>query len=138
MINTAIIRGRLGNDAKISTGKNGRNLARFSVAVSDSWKNDAGEWHERTHWIPVVTFQDGLVNKVIKDRARKGADVVIQGELNSFDYTDQGNVRRTGIELVIGRSGSIAFLQAKTDAKAGAGEASTSADEPAAEGKAAR
>ena len=96
MMNLVVIQGRLGNDAKILKTKNDKPYARLSVAVSESWKDKDGEWQERTHWVPVVTFQEGLIEKVLKEKAKKGAEVVIQGEVSSFDYKDKNNIQRTG------------------------------------------
>ena len=132
MINTVIIRGRLGSDADIQETRSGKAYGRLSVAVSDTWKDrDSGERRERTHWVPVVTFQEGLVEKVLREKARKGADVIIEGELSSFDYTDRNNNRRVGIEVAVGLSGNITFLPSGADGKAAGGQESSPGEPPA-------
>ncbi len=114
-INTTIIRGRLGRDADIRTTNDGKSYARMNVAVSKSWKDrDSGEWVERTTWVPVITFQSGLVDKVLKDKAKKGVSVLIKGEISGFDFPDKNDIRRIGIEVLIGRDGSIEFLGANS------------------------
>ena len=110
MINTVIIQGRLGRDAEILKTKGGSPYSRFSVACSKSWPGSDGEWRQTTDWIPVVTFQKGLVDKVLRQKAVKGAHVLVEGELTGFDYIDQNSIRRVGIEVAIGRDGTIQFL----------------------------
>lgn len=110
MINTVIIQGRLGKDAEILKTKEGSPYSRFSIACSKSWPDSDGEWRQTTDWIPVVTFQKGLVEKVLRQKAVKGAHVLVEGELTGFDYTDQNNIRRVGIEVTIGRDGTIQFI----------------------------
>ncbi len=117
-MNLVVIQGRLGRDADIRKTGAGKSYARMNVAVRKSWQDqNTGDWVERTTWIPVITFQSGLVDKVLADRARKGASVLIQGEITGFDY-EKDKIRRTGIEVTIGRSGSIQFLPSNTKDKA--------------------
>ena len=132
MINKTIVQGRLGRDVEIRNTKSGKPYGRMNIAVTDPWRDKDGEWRERTTWVPVITFQEGLVEKVLKEKAVKGAHVLIEGELAGFDYTDQNNIRRVGIEVAIGRNGNIQFLPSSGGGKA-AGEsppAETAVGEP--------
>ena len=113
MINKIIIQGYIGNNADI-TKTEGGTMCRFNIAYSESWKDkDTGEWRDKTIWIPIVCFQEALIEKVLAERAVKGAYVLIDGEIKSFDYTDSNNIRHSGIEVMIGRQGSIEFLPTK-------------------------
>ena len=111
MINKVIIQGHLGNDAEIQTLESGDKMCRFSVAVNDSWRDKlTNEWRNRTNWIPVICFQQGLIDKVLTKNAVKGAHVLIQGELQSNEYTDSNNNNRVSIQVNLGFSGTIEFL----------------------------
>ena len=64
-LNKVQIIGRLGADPEIKQMVNGKNVARLSVATSQSWKDkSSGERKEKTEWHRVVIFNEGLVNIV--------------------------------------------------------------------------
>ncbi len=113
MFNKTIIQGHIGKNAEISTTDNGK-VCRFSVAINSSWKDKyTGDWQNKTIWVPVICFQEALIEKVLASRAKKGAHVLIDGEIKDFDYTDADNIRRIGIEVMIGYQGRIEFLPSK-------------------------
>ena len=64
-LNKVQLIGRLGADPEIKQMVNGKNVARLSVATSQSWKDKStGERKEKTEWHRVVIFNEGLVNIV--------------------------------------------------------------------------
>lgn len=130
MINKVIIQGRLGKDAEILKTKDGKSYSRFRIANSRSWRGQDGEWRDHTTWTPVITFQDGLVDKVLKEKAVKGAHVLIEGEVTGFDFKDKNGIRRVGIEVAIGRNGNIQFLPSAVGSKASGEDGSADVGEP--------
>ena len=64
-LNKVLLIGRLGADPEIKQMNNGKNVARLSLATSDTWKDkNTGEKKEKTEWHRVVIFNEGLVNIV--------------------------------------------------------------------------
>ena len=64
-LNKVLLIGRLGADPEIKQMVNGKNVARLSIATSQSWKDkSSGERKEKTEWHRVVIFKEGLVNIV--------------------------------------------------------------------------
>ena len=64
-LNKVLLIGRLGADPEIKQMVNGKNVARLSLATSQSWKDkNTGEKKEKTEWHRVVVFKVGLVNVV--------------------------------------------------------------------------
>ena len=64
-LNKVLLIGRLGADPEIKQMVNGKNVARLSLATSQSWKDkSSGEGIEKTEWHRVVIFNECLVNKV--------------------------------------------------------------------------
>ena len=62
-LNKVQLIGRLGADPEIKQMVNGKNVARLSVATSQSWKDKtSGERKEKTEWHRVVIFNEGLIN----------------------------------------------------------------------------
>jgi single-strand DNA-binding protein len=65
-LNKVTIIGNLGRDPEIRSTNDGREIANFSIATSESWKDKVtGERKDKTEWHRVVCFSEGLV-RVIK------------------------------------------------------------------------
>ena len=50
MLNKVILIGRLGKDPETRLMPNGEAVCNFSVATSESWKDQSGQRQERTEW----------------------------------------------------------------------------------------
>ena len=113
-INKVILVGYLGKDPDIRMMQNGREMASFSLATSDSWLDkSSGMRTEKTEWHNVVVFSDGLV-KVVKACARKGSRVYIEGSLRTRKWVDQNNNDRYVTEVVLqGYNSSLYLLDPK-------------------------
>lgn len=95
-LNKVTLIGNLGKDPEIRTTGEGKEIANFTIATSDVWKDRAtGEKRERTEWHRIVVFNEGLVG-VIKNYLQKGSKVFIEGALQTRKWTDaQGNDKYT-------------------------------------------
>ena len=88
-LNKALLIGRLGADPEIKQMNNGKNVARLSLATSESWKDkNTGEKKEKTEWHRVVIFNEGLVN-VIQQYLKKGAQIYIEGQITTRKWKDE-------------------------------------------------
>ncbi|MDG7057227.1 MAG: single-stranded DNA-binding protein [Wolbachia endosymbiont of Penenirmus auritus] len=116
-INKVILIGNLGRDPEIRTMQNGKEMASFSIATSESWTDkSSGIRSEKTEWHNIVVFNEGLV-KVVKDFARKGSKVYIEGSLRTRKYTDQNGSERYIIEVLLQNfSGVLALLDSRNSA----------------------
>ncbi|MCM1002588.1 single-stranded DNA-binding protein [Wolbachia pipientis] len=116
-INKVILIGNLGRDPEIRTMQNGKEMASFSIATSESWTDkSSGIRSEKTEWHNIVVFSEGLV-KVVKDFARKGSKVYIEGSLRTRKYTDQNGSERYITEVLLQNfSGVLALLDSRNSA----------------------
>ena len=102
--------GRLGADAEIREREGGGRMARCRVAIDDSYQKPDGSRVERTVWLPVFTFQDGLVG-LLEKRGKTGAMVAVSGQLAQRSYDREGEQQsRTVTELRLGPGSSVTFL----------------------------
>ena len=113
-LNKVLLIGRLGNDPEIKQMQNGKSVARLSVATSESWKDkNTGERKEKTEWHRVVIFNEGLVG-VVQKYLKKGAQVYIEGQLNTNKYTDSNGQEKYSTQIVLqGYSSSLTMLDGK-------------------------
>ena len=82
-VNRVILIGRVGDDPEYHKFPSGGEMATFSLATSESWRDQqSGERREKTSWHKVKVTAEGLV-KVVRDFVRKGDLVNVIG---SIDY----------------------------------------------------
>ena len=116
-LNKVLLIGRLGADPEIKQMSNGKNVARLSLATSDSWKDkNTGEKKEKTEWHRVVIFNEGLVN-VVQQYVKKGAQVYIEGQLTTRKWKDEkSGFDKYSTEVVLqGFNSSFKILSSKND-----------------------
>ena len=88
-LNKVQLIGRLGADPEIKQMVNGKNVARLSLATSQSWKDKStGERKEKTEWHRIVIFNEGLVN-IVQQYLKKGANVYLEGQLSTRKWRDE-------------------------------------------------
>ena len=119
-INKAIIVGRLGGDPEMRVTQSGTQVCTLSVATSESWKDKStGERKEKTEWISVDIFQEGLIG-VCEKYLRKGSKVYIEGKFATRKYQDQnGNDRYSTSVVVQGFDGKMIMLDGKQEGQSG-------------------
>lgn len=120
-LNRVTLIGSLGADPEIRSFQNGGRVCNFRVACSESWKDRAtGERKERTEWISVAVFSDGLIG-LIERFLRKGSKVYVEGKFQTRKWQDNnGNDRYTTEVVVQGYGGTVKKLD-KDNAGSGGG-----------------
>ena len=111
-LNKVLLIGRLGADPEIKQMVNGKNVARLSLATSNTWKDkNTGEKKEKTEWHRIVVFNEGLVN-VVQQYLKKGAQVYIEGQLSTRKWKDeQSGQDKYSTEIIIqGYNSSLTML----------------------------
>ena len=114
-LNKVLLIGRLGADPEIKQMVNGKNVARLSLATSQSWKDkNTGEKKQKTEWHRVVIFNEGLVN-VVQQYLKKGSQVYIEGQLSTRKWKDeQSGLDKYSTEVVMqGYNSSLTMLGGK-------------------------
>ena len=111
-LNKVQLIGRLGADPEIKQMVNGKNVARLSIATSQSWKDkNTGEKKEKTEWHRIVIFNEGLVN-VVQQYLKKGAQVYVEGQLSTRKWKDEqsGQDKYSTEILIQGYNSSLTML----------------------------
>ena len=111
-LNKVLLIGRLGADPEIKQMVNGKNVARLSLATSQTWKDkNSGEKKEKTEWHRIVVFNEGLVN-VVQQYLKKGAQIYVEGQLSTRKWKDeQSGQDKYSTEVVIqGFNSSLTML----------------------------
>ena len=114
-LNKVQLIGRLGADPEVKQMVNGKNVARLSIATSQSWKDKtSGERKEKTEWHRVVIFNEGLVN-VVQQYLKKGANVYVKGQLRTRKWKDESTGQdKYSTEIVLqGYNSSLTMLDGR-------------------------
>jgi single-strand DNA-binding protein len=100
-INKVILVGNLGNDPEIRSTSDGREIANFSLATSEFWKDkNTGERKSKTEWHRIVIFSQGLVG-VVKNYLKKGSKIYIEGQLQTRKWVDNAGIEKYTTEIVL-------------------------------------
>lgn len=88
MRNSVHLIGRLGKDPEIKS-YNDRKRATFSLATTDTYKNQKGEKVEDTQWHNVVIW--GKLAGVVEKYVKKGDEIAVEGKLVHRVYESNGD-----------------------------------------------
>jgi single-strand DNA-binding protein len=101
----------VGNVGKVELKdiKGGKKIAILSVATSERWKRDDGEWTERTYWHRVAVFAPAKVERV-EAQVQKGTRVRLTGQVRPSSYENDKGQTRYVIEFVVGPFGDLEVL----------------------------
>ena len=114
-MNKCIFIGRVGKDPEVRSLQNGNQVANFSLAVSERYKDKDGNKQEVTEWVNVVCFNKGLIT-IIQNYATKGSQIMICGKMKTRSWDDNNGVKKYMTEIVLDAfNGEIELLGGKQD-----------------------
>jgi single-strand DNA-binding protein len=113
MVNKAILIGNLGKDPVVRHTANGIPVATFSLATSESYKDESGERIDKTEWHNIVLWR-GLA-EVAEKYLKKGMRVYIEGKITTREY-EQDGVKKYITEIV---GNTMQILTSRSDSGGG-------------------
>lgn len=116
MFNRVQLIGRVGKDPEIKNTQDGKQVANFSIATSETWRDkNTGDKREKTEWHNVVVWNEGLV-KVVENYVHKGSLLMVEGKMATRKWQDKsGNDRYTTEVVLSGYDSTIKLLGGKND-----------------------
>jgi single-strand DNA-binding protein len=86
MVNKVIFIGRLGKNAEVKTTQNNKEYVVFSLATSESWKNDKGDYENRTEWHRVYAWSNlsGFAKTL-----QKGQLITLEGKIKYREVSEE-------------------------------------------------
>ena len=90
--------GNLGKDPEVQTLEGSIKVAKFSLATTESYRDDKGQTHSNTEWHSIVVWR-GLADLAEK-YIRKGSTVYIEGKNRTRSYDDKQGTKRYVTEVV--------------------------------------
>src|SRR5271154_1026838 len=120
-VNKVILLGNVGKDPEIKVLPSGQPVANFSIATSERFKDQQGNFQDRTEWHNLTAY--GKLAEIVRDYVKKGNKLYVEGRLTtrSWDDKDSGKkVYRT--EIVIA---DLSLLSGRGEEGSGGGGNST-------------
>lgn len=100
-VNKVILVGNVGRDPEIRTMSNGNDIATFSLATTDAWKDKTThERKEKTEWHRIVVYSPGLAN-IVKMYVKKGTKLYIEGSLQTRKWVGNDGIEKYTTEVVL-------------------------------------
>ena len=103
-MNKVILLGNLARDPELRYSVEKRAMARFTVAVNNSWKDKSGELQESVDFIPVVVW--GPMAENCERYLKKGSRVLVEGRIQVRSYeAKDGSGKRYATDVVASNVG---------------------------------
>lgn len=122
-VNKVTLIGHLGHDPELRFTPKGTPVLNVRMATTKRWKDrESNELNERTEWHRIVVF--GKRAEILGDHAKKGAQLYVEGSLQTRDWTDREGVKRYTTEvlgntvLLLGKKADVATPPAVDEAPA--------------------
>ncbi|EEH5466780.1 single-stranded DNA-binding protein, partial [Salmonella enterica] len=94
---------------------NGGAVANLTLATSETWRDkQTGEPKEKTEWHRVVVF--GKLAEIAGEYLQKGAQVYIEGALQTRKWTDQSGQEKYTTEIIVNVGGTMQMLGNRREA----------------------
>ncbi len=128
-----MIIGRLTRDPESRTTPNGQNVVSFSIATNFQWTDQAGVKQKKVEYHNIVAWRK--LAEICAQYLRKGAQVYLEGRLQTHEWEGQDGVKRNRTEIVADNMIMLGSKAASTDNSSFVREATTGENAKTAEGK---
>lgn len=95
--NSATLIGRLGADPELRATPSGAQVANASLAVTEKWKDAAGQQKEKTTWFRLAFW--GKRAEIAGRYLRKGSELFVQGPVSARAYQGKDGTSQASLEV---------------------------------------
>ncbi len=99
-VNKVILLGNVGKDPEIKSTPNGTMIANLTLATSDRFQDQGGNWQDRTEWHNLVAFK--RTAEIIRDYVKKGSKLYVEGKIQTRSWDDkETGAKRYRTEIIV-------------------------------------
>jgi len=109
-LNKVMLIGRLGQDPELKYTQSGVAVVNFSLATGLKWKDQEGNYQEKTEWHNVKAWR-GLA-ETCSNYLKKGSKAYVEGRLETSSWEDENKKKHYKTEVIID---DLIMLDAKGD-----------------------
>jgi len=90
--------GRLGANPEVKVLENGSKVAKFNLAVTETYVTKTGDKVSDVQWHSIVAW--GSLATIAQRILQKGTQVTVDGKLFNRSYTNKDGIKRSTTEIV--------------------------------------
>lgn len=98
-LNKVMLIGRLGQDPELKFTQSGIAVAKFSLATSQSWKDQDGTTQEKTEWHSIVVWRK--LAEICSEYLKKGSKIYCEGALSTSNWEDENKKKHYKTDVVL-------------------------------------
>jgi single-strand DNA-binding protein len=99
-VNKVILLGNVGKDPEIRSTPGGTMVANLTLATSDRFQDQQGNWQDRTEWHNLVAFK--RTAEIIRDYVKKGSKLYVEGKIQTRSWDDkETGAKRYRTEIIV-------------------------------------
>lgn len=99
MKNRVMLIGHVGMDPQLVEFGENKKLVKFSLATSDGYRNNKGEWVNETIWHNIVAW--GKLAETLSSKLKKGTELALEGRINNRSYEDKNGQKKYFSEILM-------------------------------------
>ncbi len=101
VLNDVRISGRLTDDPKSRSTRDGRMVVHMNLAINRRYKDAKGAWHEEASFVPVTVWN--ALAEQCKHRLKKGCPLYVEGRLRSESWKAQSGQNRYALKVDVSK-----------------------------------
>ncbi|HXZ20819.1 MAG TPA: single-stranded DNA-binding protein [Candidatus Acidoferrales bacterium] len=98
-VNRVFLIGNAGQDAEVKSTSTGKNVANFSLAINEGFRDKAGKSGQRVEWVRCVAWNK--LAEIAGKYVNKGRLVFVEGRLQTRQYENREGTEKTVCEVVV-------------------------------------
>ena len=91
-VNKVFLLGNVGKDPEIRSTGGGTMVANFGLATTERYKDQQGNWQDRTEWHNVVAY--ARLAEIVRDYVKKGSKLFVEGRITTRNWDDKEHAGR--------------------------------------------
>lgn len=98
-LNKCLFTGNLSRDIELKTSKGGKDYCKCSIAVSESYKDQQGNWQDKTEWVNLTVW--GSDATYLNKYAGKGSEIFVECKYTLNKYKDKDGNDKQSPEFIV-------------------------------------
>jgi single-strand DNA-binding protein len=125
-VNKVFLLGNVGKDPEIRSTGGGTMVANFGLATSERYKDQQGNFQERTEWHNIVAY--ARLAEIIRDYVKKGSKLFVEWRIATRNWDDKEHAGRKvyRTEIIVS---DLSLLSGREEGTSRPGSSSASFDQ---------
>ena len=98
-VNKVILVGNLGKDPELRHTGSGTAVCNFSLATTSSYKDQSGDWVDKTEWHNLVAWD--RLGEICNEYLKKGSQAYFEGSLQTRSYEAKDGTTKYVTEIKV-------------------------------------